>query len=500
MLEVLRASMSHLSYENTVVTTGLICKGGVESDTLLCMKLRTVSVGVVAVLVGVAGATLSRSSEAQTVCPLGAPIHVVAKQGDTYSKIAAAHNTTLSCLLRRPNATSVSDANGLRIGDILHVVPGTPPVTTTSTTTLPATTTTTRPTTTTTTTTTLPLTTTSTSTTTPPPTTSIPNIPTSGSTTGLVIPGIIPNSSANEPSGNFRSFCAFSHLAYADPIVYPNTPGSVGHLHQFFGNAAVSGTSTYQSLRTTGNSTCQGGILNRTGYWAPALFNNAGSVLVPNYFGMYYKANGGSQASIQAVQDYPNGLRMIAGYDMANPTNTSFPYGADTPQWTCNGNSRTNLASFTSTTCPAGQELKVGVRFPQCWNGETIDSSNHRSHMSYATGGGGWFTSTGGCPSTHPIRLPEFTAFIAWTSDGNVAQWYLSSDKMPGMTHANGETFHTDWFGAWDNEIQNRWITGCIRQMRDCNFGEMGDGTQLSNGPNRYTGPKVLTGYTPFAA
>ena len=37
--------------------------------------------------------------------------------------------------------------------------------------------------------------------------------------------------------GAFRIPCAYSHMAFNDPIVYPGQPGRA-HLHTFFGNTA----------------------------------------------------------------------------------------------------------------------------------------------------------------------------------------------------------------------------------------------------------------------
>jgi len=46
-----------------------------------------------------------------------------------------------------------------------------------------------------------------------------------------IVPGSsIPESTASEPSGAFRFFCEFSHLAYDDPILYPGQQGAA-HLH-----------------------------------------------------------------------------------------------------------------------------------------------------------------------------------------------------------------------------------------------------------------------------
>ncbi|HAE99910.1 MAG TPA: hypothetical protein DCG63_01275, partial [Methylophilaceae bacterium] len=65
--------------------------------------------------------------------------------------------------------------------------------------------------------------------------------------------------------GEFRIGCDYAKMAPDDPIVYPSVPGA-SHLHTFFGNVDVSAYSTNDSLRTSGNTTCAGGIANRSGY------------------------------------------------------------------------------------------------------------------------------------------------------------------------------------------------------------------------------------------
>lgn len=293
--------------------------------------------------------------------------------------------------------------------------------------------------------------------------------------------------SSGEPSGNFRTFCYHSHFAYDDPIVYPGQQG-VAHLHNFYGNVSANYASTYNLLRTVGNSTCQGGPLNRTGYWVPAMHNASGRVVVPWQVELYYKGNG-SRAEIQGIQNNPNGLRMIAGFDMAR----SVP-AYERVTWYCNGQARSQV--LEGWNCPNGSELMADLRFPMCWDGQNLDSSNHRSHMAYgASNNGGWITGSVGCQAahaSHPIHLPELTLKVRYTADGNTGNWYLSSDRMPGMTHRNGETWHADWFGAWDPIIQETWTQKCIRELKSCVWGELGDGTRLIDPPNAYNGPWIV--------
>jgi hypothetical protein len=278
----------------------------------------------------------------------------------------------------------------------------------------------------------------------------------------------IPEDMSWEPSGNFRTFCAPSHLAYDDPIVYPGQPGAA-HLHMFFGNTEADAYSTYRSLRSAGDSTCQGGPLNRTSYWAPTLHNRNGKVIVPSYYTIYYKGGGG-RANIQAVQELPNGLRMVAGYPG--------PFGGE---WSCNGGAK----GPTIPSCPAGGEVKVDLRFPMCWDGR-LDAPDHRSHLIFATEWG-WMSDQG-CPASHPTHLPEISYVMAFTSDGDTGAWRLSSDG----TNPPGSTFHADWFGAWDYGVQSTWTQECIREMRNCGWGALGDGTRLINEPSVWSGPALL--------
>ena len=104
-------------------------------------------------------------------------------------------------------------------------------------------------------------------------------IPSNFDVTSELVPawgtGAIPAKSATggtpnlDDPGAFRFICAPAGLNWDDPIVYPNQPGK-SHLHQYYGNTAITAASTYASIRTSGNSTCNS-PLNRSGYWEPAM-------------------------------------------------------------------------------------------------------------------------------------------------------------------------------------------------------------------------------------
>jgi hypothetical protein len=112
--------------------------------------------------------------------------------------------------------------------------------------------------------------------------------------------------------GQFRIPCTYSHMAFDDPIVYPGRPGAA-HLHTFFGNTGTNASSTEQSIRDTGTSTCLGGTINRTAYWVPSMIDTAtGKPIAPDFAVFYYK-QGYTLTPSSAIQPMPAGLRMIAG-------------------------------------------------------------------------------------------------------------------------------------------------------------------------------------------
>jgi hypothetical protein len=110
-------------------------------------------------------------------------------------------------------------------------------------------------------------------------------------------------SASGDGTGAFRTVCEFSHMAFDDPIVYPGQPGK-SHLHVFFGNTGTNANSTAASIANTGNSTCRGGTINRSGYWAPAMIDTLdGTPVTPQSMIIYYKTgyNGVKPGDIKSL-------------------------------------------------------------------------------------------------------------------------------------------------------------------------------------------------------
>lgn len=260
---------------------------------------------------------------------------------------------------------------------------------------------------------------------------------------------------ASDGTGNFRILCDYSHMAFDDPIVFPNQPGR-SHLHTFFGNTGTNASSNSESIVRNGNSTCRGGTINRSAYWVPAMMDTrTGRPVVPLNAMFYYKTgyNGVRPADVRPL---PAGLRMIAG----DPTNRS-----------PNGNFRfycynTGNQIQTFPNCPVGDELVTEVFFPQCWDGVNLDSPDHKSHMAYARNG---------CPASHPVALPQITFNVHYTiTEANqTANWRFSSDTYDGPP---GYSSHGDWWNGWDQSVMEGWVRNCLNTALDCHAHLLGNG------------------------
>jgi hypothetical protein len=272
---------------------------------------------------------------------------------------------------------------------------------------------------------------------------------------------------ASDGTGNFRVVCNYTHMAFDDPIIYPGQPGK-SHLHTFFGNTRTNAATTPTSLATSGNSSCHGGIANRSAYWVPTLLDAQNQPVLPASAIMYYKT--GYRSVIPAsVKQIPTGLRMISGDALSSVTQ-------EAAGWGC---LETYIGHYgyipTASDHPCikeGNHISLTITFPQCWDGKNLDSLNHKNHMAYATPGQG-------CPSSHPVALPEISINVRYRIPASgTAGWRLSSDTY-SKSIAGGYSLHGDFMNGWRNDIAAKWIKNCNNTALDCHAHLLGDGTTL---------------------
>lgn len=293
-----------------------------------------------------------------------------------------------------------------------------------------------------------------------------------------------------EHEGAFRFTCGGDgKLAYDDPVVFPGQPGA-SHLHLAWGNEDFSAATTPESLAASAATNCNSSpfALNRSLYWMPALVHDSGQVVRPDLVSVYYKramasspfCRPGAREFIGKCIGLPNQIRYIFGWDAARPM--AKVQGAS---WYCTGGTQQHygdLDAVFASGCKPGDTLVANTVAQNCWDGDNLDSSDHRSHMAYADyrRGDGYAH----CPASHPFHIPQEENKAMWTVTADMigpngrSRVRLASDHMLRGAKP-GQTLHADYMEAWVAQAKALWLTNCIDKGLSCSGGEMGNGTQL---------------------
>jgi hypothetical protein len=242
-------------------------------------------------------------------------------------------------------------------------------------------------------------------------------------------------------SARFHVECPFVRHRTDDPIVFPREPGA-SHLHAFFGNRSTDAFSTYRSLRRAG-TTC-GLKADKGAYWVPAVYEN-GELRRASDWDFYYR---GETEPLGAIRAFPKGLKIIAGNKDATR-----PPGTDILAWSCHGGGSETFRD-EPYDCGSG-EVKVLVRFPECWDGRRKDSKDHKAHMHYRVKVDGRNV----CPDSHPIPVPKLVFSITYPIHDGTA-----------ITLATGapHTMHADFFNAWNQRVLRRLVRRCLHAGIEC--------------------------------
>ena len=326
----------------------------------------------------------------------------------------------------------------------------------------------------------------------------------------------------NSWRGIFRINCDFAHSLYDDPIVVPEQPG-MAHMHRFYGNKAVSASTTFESLYEIAESSCQGNTVNGSSYWIPALLAPAydevtGARLLDGagepawepvaavvgddevaHEIFYYSAGVDDLESIQSI---PPGLRMIAGNSSNSPDDA--PQDTAIVRWHCqtweSSDGENPNFSATIPECVEPDRLRMDIFFPNCWNGVDLDSEDHKSHMAYPINDGG--PEGTHCPDSHPVPLLRPSYHYAFpvlpgNSDPETQSsrgWRLASDPYEATLETpGGGSLHGDWFNAWHPELLQTILDVCVRQGLDCHDGNLANGYRLSGtSPGTQEVPEVI--------
>lgn len=205
----------------------------------------------------------------------------------------------------------------------------------------------------------------------------------------------------------------------------------MSHMHDFFGNATTNADSTTESM--TGQATTCRTLGDTSAYWVPTLYSRA-RVVEPLDSLAYFQ-----NMTANDITPMPLGLKIVAS-------------GGDNVRWACFDHGMANQKFVRPQPCGRTQQLAVGVRFPECWNGVDVDSSDHRSHMAYAV--------DNVCPATHPVMVPRLTFWVLYPRQARVDRLTLSSGDV--------STAHADFFNTFDPATETALHDYCLNGHRVC--------------------------------
>lgn len=244
----------------------------------------------------------------------------------------------------------------------------------------------------------------------------------------------------------FTVDCPFSHRASDDPIVHPGEPGA-SHSHEFFGSRATDDTSTGESLRGTA-TTCED-TEDTAAYWVPTLSVDDAAV-APTFVRAYYRARAG--VDVREVTAPPLGLAMIAAItDEAGHHGGSGGEGG----WGCGLRPR-RLRAEPPTDCVLRSPLTLQLRFPDCWDGERLDTPDHAAHVARSV--------DGACPSSHPVVMTELQLSVSWPVIGPDAGRAVLSSGPTAEAHG-------DFLNGWEPDALARHVDLCIHAKANCTIG-----------------------------
>lgn len=129
----------------------------------------------------------------------------------------------------------------------------------------------------------------------------------------------------------------------------------------------------------------------------------------------------------------PAGLKVVAGNPAARRRQAK-----TIVSWSCGGVGGAPRVALLPA-CSEDDALELEVLFPNCWDGESTDSPNHKRHMAYS--------KAGECPKTHPVRLPTITLVLLYPPLPRGA--IVSAGKHAG---------HADFINGWDQDALARFV------------------------------------------
>ncbi|MEU8167123.1 DUF1996 domain-containing protein [Micromonospora sp. NPDC049004] len=254
-----------------------------------------------------------------------------------------------------------------------------------------------------------------------------------------ITPKAVPPGTTRVPE--FHTDCEVANSAPDDPIVLPGLSGA-SHMHTFFGPKVDAFTTTDKLLASKTTCNAPGDL---SAYWVPELRKDGKPVPMKS-FRVYY---GSRVKDPSTVKPFPPGLRVVEG-DAKKQVDT--PKNAGSNQFWCAGSAEIGRSADGNwPVCAPGGNLIFQLVFKDCWDGENIDSPDHKSHMGDPV--------NGVCTGRYPVAVPDLSFMVNYESLGGDGL-SLSSGKPSSM--------HGDFMNAWEPEHLGALVKSCLNQNAKC--------------------------------
>ena len=270
-----------------------------------------------------------------------------------------------------------------------------------------------------------------------------------------------PKPRRNASTGSFTSVCGTNEEGHRNSDNFMVAPGKVNgaqHVHDYVGNLSTDAFSDEESLNAA-DTTCarsdkstyfwpvlrdtngQGDDANADG---GGLDGNFGKILQPVSADLQFRGNPTSK-----VTAMPENLAVITG-DAKAATNGDANAKA---AWTCTGFEDRTTTKYP--LCPPGSRLMRILDFPSCWDGENLDSANHRDHIA--------FPKRNGSCGRGLVAVPQLRMTLTYQQpDGRG----FALDTFPDQQH-DPSTDHADFMNMMPEDLMAAAVN-CINTGRRC--------------------------------
>lgn len=282
-----------------------------------------------------------------------------------------------------------------------------------------------------------------------------------------------PRKTRGASTGTFTTRCgvnANKNHNTDNVIVAPGVANGAHHLHDYVGNQKVNAFSSNDTFLQGGTS-CQNKNDLSSYYWPVVRVQdgtqdfdqnadgggkegNVGRILVPRQAEIKYVGSPTSK-----VVAMPQFLRIITG-DAKTTTNGLANANA---HWSCTGFENKVQLTEQYPICPQGSQVVRTFAFQSCWDGQNVDSANHRTHVAFAD-------ANGNCQNGFKA-IPQLTMRLVYSvprpsiQNGVVKNAY-AVDGFPEQLHKPA-TDHDDFISVTTGGLANK-IANCVNRGQRC--------------------------------